>query len=131
MPFDYFLIFSGTPTDTKQIEYYKRLEYLDSSTHKFVEEELSNNKEIYLSKFTDEKLILDLKLDMISIQNINTLNLLNKIYTEAYDDNLINDFIEQLNSSRKAVSLLEEQNSFADDLSFFFRKNKLNHNEII
>lgn len=132
LPFDYFLVFSWMATDTKQVEYYKKLEYLDSETHDFVKENIFHSgNDIYLNKFSDKNIVHDAKLDMISIQNLDLLNLFHKIYKKAHDDTLISQFIEQLNTCRWVVWLLEKQGSFADDFLHLFKKNKSNYNEIV
>ncbi len=132
LPFDYFLVFSWMPSDTKQIEYYKRLEHLDNHISEFVRENIfSNEKDIYLNNFSNNDFVHDLKLNIINLQNLNALNLFYEIYKKPHDSWLVQDFINQINACRESVTFLESDSNFAKDLIHLFKNNKINHDEDI
>ena len=132
LPFDYFLVFSWISSDTKQIEYYKKIEHLDTSIPKFVKENIFNSeKNIYLNNFSNNDYVLDVKFNMINLQNLNALFYISEIYKNPHDSKLVQEFIQQINSCRESVNFLEEENNFAQDLIHIFRNNKTNINEDI
>lgn len=132
LPFDYFLVFSWISSDTKQIEYYKKIEHLDTSIPKFVKENIFNSeKNIYLNNFSNNDYVLDVKFNMINLQNLNALFYISEIYKKPHDSKLVQEFIQQINSCRESVNFLEEENNFAQDLIHIFRNNKTNINEDI
>lgn len=132
LPFDYFLVFSWIPSDTKQIEYYKRMEHLDTNIPEFVKENIFNiEKDIYLNNFSNNDYVLDIKFNMINLQNLNALFLISEIYKKPHDSKLVNEFITQINSCRESVNFLETENNFAQDLIHIFKNNKINKDEDI
>nr|MDD3719855.1 hypothetical protein [Candidatus Gracilibacteria bacterium] len=131
LPFDYFIIFSGLPTDTKQVEYYKKLELSENDLSEFVKNDLKNIDDYTINKFKDNYVINSTKFDIINIENLKTLNYFFKIYKKPYNENLINSFIESINNRRGVIGLLEKQSGFADDFNHFFRNNRSNYNEIM
>lgn len=132
LPFDYFLVFSWMPSDTKQVEFYKKIEHSDNFISKFVEENISNNKkDIYLNKFSDVDFVSDLKFNMINLQNLNALYLLSEIYKKPHDYKLVDEFIKQINACRESVNFLENESNFAQDFLHLFKNNKVNQDEDI
>lgn len=119
LPFDYYLIFSWIPTDTKQVEHYKRIEFHDNSITSFIKSTL--NKSYKYDKKS--------KFDLINIEKIKIFELLYKINKKPYDENLIDSFIKQVNKYRYIIWVYETQNNFANDFRHYFRQNKTKMNE--
>ncbi|NDK07911.1 hypothetical protein EOM39_01540 [Candidatus Gracilibacteria bacterium] len=120
-PFDYYLVFSGIPTDTKQVEYYKKIEFHDNNIAKFIKNFLNKNY----------KYDKDGKFDIINIEKIKIFEHLVNLNKKPSDENLVDSFIQQINKYRYMIGIYEKQSSFAEDFRFYFRKNKSKPNEIV
>lgn len=120
-PFDYYLVFSWIPTDTKQVEYYKKIEFQDNNIAKFI-------KNILTSKYKYDK---NWKFDIINIEKIKIFEHLVNLNKKPSDENLVDSFIQQINKYRYMIWIYEKQSSFAEDFRFYFRKNKSKPNEIV
>jgi len=127
LPFDYFIIFSWLPTDTKQVENFKKLEY-KNDIFNFLDKKLFKNNN-YLDNLLNTNKFDYIKSNLLNIDTIKTLDFFHKIYSRPYDQNIINDFIEHINNRRWLISFIEKQSSFAEDFTYFFKKNQYNFEE--
>ncbi|MDP2090170.1 MAG: hypothetical protein Q8K30_01110 [Candidatus Gracilibacteria bacterium] len=134
---DFGMIFPGISGDTKQVEQYKvadknLLNDYKISFSDFLNNFNLNNKKIYLKDFVDSNIdIYNHIADTIGILNFKTVYLFQKMAKSGYRDDIIDDFIYHVNQYRYALSLLENQNSFAEDFIFYFRKNRSHSDEKI
>lgn len=134
---DFWMIFPWISWDTKQVEQYKvadknLLNDYKISFSDFLNNFNLNNKKIYLKDFVDSNIdIYNHIADTIWILNFKTVYLFQKMAKSWYRDDIIDDFIYHVNQYRYALSLLENQNSFAEDFIFYFRKNRSHSDEKI
>ncbi len=127
LPFDYFIIFSGLKTNTKKIE-----EYLERDKQKFdkLSEFLEKNiiskmnlENSFLDKYTKKWQNYDSFFEAFSRLNIKLLKSFYEIWTEAYSDNLIEDFINTISEHTELISMIEWKSEF---LKYFHKEfNKL------
>lgn len=82
------------------------------------------SKKTNFHKFIKEDSIYEQISDTASIMWIKTVFLLKKIYTQGFDVNNINDFIDQINVLRNMLSLVEKQENFAEDVIYAFKNNQ-------
>ena len=54
-----------------------------------------------------------------------------KMINEVYESSNINNFINQINLYRRAITLVENQSPFAEDFMKTFDEQKINNDEII
>ena len=136
LPIEYYMIFTWTTTDTKQVEQFKKWDLKEFEKYKnFIKNDLiwdvSEQKNIYVNKFTDDYPIYNNFIDILSLMSVKTVDMFKRLYEEWYDDSYIKEFIDHINEYRFALSIVENQSSFADDFSYFFRKNKKNPWEML
>lgn len=132
LPLDYFIVFSWLPSDTKQVEYYKKLENENDETFEFVSKNIAREDKNYeLNLFSDKNHILKTKEDIVTLQNIKLLEIIQVLYKKPHDENIIESLIHQFNNIRNAVSLLEKQSNFSEDFLFSFRQCASHKNEMI
>lgn len=137
IPFDYAMIYSGIEWNTKQVEQFKQADgnLLDDYRDLFrdiIEQEKLIAKDIYLNKIlVNEGWLYNHIADTIWILNLKTIDMFRKIAQQGYKENLVDKFIYNINQYRYATALLEEQSSFAEDLNYFFRKNRVHSDELI
>ncbi|EKD44352.1 MAG: hypothetical protein ACD_71C00170G0006 [uncultured bacterium (gcode 4)] len=131
---DYWIIFSGISTDTKRVEEFKQWHikkhdsYADFTKNELLEKE-SDIEKIAFWKYTDDNSIYKSLSETIGIIWIKIIYLFKKILTHWYEQEIVEKFIDTVNQYRYAISLIEKQNSFADDFIFYFNKNKINNEE--
>jgi len=131
---DYWIIFSGISTDTKRVEEFKQWHvkkhdsYADFTKNELLEKE-SDIEKIAFWKYTDDNSIYKSLSETIGIIWIKIIYLFKKILTHWYEQEIVEKFIDTINQYRFAISLVEKQNSFADDFIFYFNKNKINNEE--
>lgn len=137
IPFDFWMIFPWISWDTKQVEQYKVADKNLLNNYKinfsdFLSNFDLNGKNIYLKEFVDNNIdIYNHIADTVWILNLKTVNLFQNMAKLWYRDDIIDDFIYHINQYRYALSLLENQSSFADDFVFYFRKNRSHFDEKI
>ncbi|MDP2103807.1 MAG: hypothetical protein Q8K26_02705, partial [Candidatus Gracilibacteria bacterium] len=134
MPFDYYMVFSGIPTDTKKVEEYKKADYDEFETKKdFIKNEIiagNTAKNIYIKKFIEKGVdIVDSYADVMGLLNIKMIRFFKEITKKGYDAHLIEGFIDHINSYRHTMGLFEKQSSFASDFTYSFKKNQCNTEE--
>ncbi len=120
-PFDNYVIFSWIPTDTKQVEYYKKIEFHDNNISKFIKKILNKSY-----KYDETS-----KFDIINLEKIKIFEHLCNLNKNPQNDTIVDNFIQQINKYRYMIWVYEKQSSFAEDFRFFFRKNKSKPNEIV
>ncbi|MDD2515798.1 MAG: hypothetical protein PHF46_01200 [Candidatus Gracilibacteria bacterium] len=133
---DYGMIYSGIPTKPRQIEQFKRADINEYDEHKkFIEKEILgedvSNYNIYLKKFIGEESVYNNFSDIIIFLNTKIIRLFKELFEKGFNNETINAFIDCINNHRYAISILEKQSSFAENLIYFFRKNRLNDYENI
>lgn len=129
---DIFMIFSGTPTDTKFIEQSKIAEKNESIKYEnFIKNEIldKNPQNISFSKFWTENSIYPHLLESLSVLNFKSIFYIKKLLETWNGDHEIEDLIEHINNLRYLIWIIEKQSPFAEDFSFFFRKNMKNFRE--
>ncbi len=131
---DYLIIFSWITTETKKVEEFKKWQIKKYDSYKeFIKNDLfdekTNIKKISFWKYIDENLIYKSLVDLISIIWIKTIYLAKKILENWYETEIAEDFIDNINQYRYAISMVEKQNKFTDDFIYFFNKNKINNEE--
>ena len=136
IPIDYCMVFSWISNDTKQIESFRKADSNELDKYKsFIEKDLINkewiSKNIYFKKFLNENSLYDNVFDTIVLLSIQNIALFKQLFERWYDDNIIEEFIDNINNYRHASALLEKQNDFAEDLEYLFKKNRKNVNEKI
>jgi hypothetical protein len=134
IPLDYLMVFSWIPTDTQLIEYYK---FWDSKefekNEKYLNKKINTEllKKSNFLKFTKNNTIFETISDSLSILNINTLQIIDEIFSSWYKNDNIEKLINNINQYRNATSIIENQSNFGDLLLYNFQKNKLNPEEKI
>lgn len=132
--FDYYMIYSWVSsmilgyTKFSPDQLYAKFEKYKSIIS---EEILKWDDSVYIKKFIWKEPIYKHFIDIISLLWIKTIEYFKLFKEQAYDENIVDDFIEHLNNNRYALSILDRQNSFADDFIFSFKKNIRNSNEKI
>lgn len=108
MSFDYYMVFSGIPTDTKKVEEYKKADYDEFETKKdFIKDEIvagNTAKNIYIKKFIGKDVnIVDSYADVMGLLNIKMIRFFKEITKKGYDAHLIEGFIDHINSYRHTM----------------------------
>lgn len=128
---DYCLIFSWVATETKKVEEFRIWSIRDFDRYKnFVAEEILctewMQRDIYARKYVTEKSLYENSSDIVWLLSIRMIDLFKKMFETWYSEEVIDGLIDNVNSHRYMVSILEKQSNFADDLQYFFRKNQAN-----
>lgn len=129
---DYWVIFTGIETNSKQIEEIHKDSFFDFEEYLwFMEEKIGSDKRVFLNSLLKKDLLTDIHEKMLSFLSIKTSVLLQKIYSSGLDFRLIEDFIEHINNQRKFLSIISQENHFAEEFYFIFRKLRKNSLEDI
>ncbi|MBP8016938.1 hypothetical protein KAZ01_02925 [Candidatus Gracilibacteria bacterium] len=136
LPLDYCIIYSGIPTNTKQVESYKKADKNELNKYNyFVEKDLLGkdniNGNFYLKNFIKEGSIYNILNNTVIFISIKVIYLFKELFEKGHNIDVINKFIENINNFRHISSMVEEQNNFADDFIYFFKKNRKNSDEKI
>lgn len=135
IPLDYYILFSGIPSNTSQVECYKEIDKRD----------IDELKEFMIKKiFTEDTKTENIKSrkiletitphsqmsDSLSILNMMTISFFEKLFRSGYDPFVAEEFIEHINFLRHFVSIIEKQSLFAEHFIDFFKKNRKSSTEI-
>ncbi len=136
LPLDYCIIYSWIPTNTKQVESYKKADKNELNKYNyFVEKDLlwkdNINWNFYLKNFIKEGSIYNILNNTVIFISIKVIYLFKELFEKGHNIDVINKFIENINNFRHISSMVEEQNNFADDFIYFFKKNRKNSDEKI
>lgn len=130
IPLDYAVIFSWISTSTKVVEAVnkargnKAWQYSDLIRADILGEEWLS-KDIYIKKFAgDEDMIRQTYDDIIALSWVKTLDLFIQLFTNGFDEYIIDDFITNIDRYRHTIGLIEKLNNFAEDFVYHFRKNQ-------
>lgn len=120
IPLDYAIIFSGKKSKTEQVEYYRDLDMMKwKKIKEFILNKIeflkNTENEYWLKDFLIEGDIESWYNKMILTLNAQLLYYFDKIINEGYEVSNISNFINQINLYRYAISLVENQNPFADN----------------
>lgn len=134
---DYLMVYSWIPTNSKQIDDFKRADKINLNKQKVYLDEYilwedSKDKNIFLNNIiTENKTIYDHMADVLWILNIKTVQLFHEMFKKWFDEALSEEFIEHINHYRYILSITEKQWNFADDFIYYFKNNRKNTNEKI
>jgi len=134
MPVDYTMIFSGIQNQTQQVEHYRDLDIVNWNKVKdFILEYIidENQKSYGLSSLIESGTIQDWYNKIMLTLNTQLLYYFFKMINEVYESSNINNFINQINLYRRAITLVENQSPFAEDFMKTFDEQKINNDEII
>lgn len=132
-PLDIAIIFAGKKQKTDIIEHALVNDKIKcDELWEFIQHDLLKNcdfaEDINFYKFKDKGFIYEQFSNTATIMGIKTIELLKKIYIEWLDKHRIDDFIDQINVLRNVLSLVERQESFAEDFLYEFKNNQPNKN---
>ncbi|EKE27827.1 MAG: hypothetical protein ACD_3C00145G0013 [uncultured bacterium (gcode 4)] len=136
LPIDYCLVFTWIPTDTKQVEQYKKWDLKEFEKYKeFIQQDLisekNRNKNLYVNRFIWDEPIYGNFINILSILSVKTIELFKKLYENWDSKTYVEELIWHINDCKSAISLVEDQSSFAEDFTYAFRKNKNNSEEMV
>lgn len=134
IPFDYAMIFSWIQNNTQQVEYYRDLDLVKWNKVKdFISKKilLEKNNIYWFSSILENWAIQDGYNKIMLTLNAQFLFYFEKVINEWYEMTNVDNFIQQINLYRYAISLVEHQNNFADDFIKNFDNKKTNYSEKI
>lgn len=136
IPLDFWIIFSWIPTQTQQIEHYRKFNLSkEDEIKEFIETFLFEDKDLSKNYWTNELLKKKNIVNQFNktqyIMNIQLLNYIQKYIKWWFNDTEADNIINHINNFRNAVSLVEKQTIFADEFVNFFNNNKSDINEKI
>lgn len=135
-PVDVAIIFTGQKQKTDIIEHSiindkKKCDELWDFIEKDLLQWCDFKKSTNFYKFKEKGYIYEQLSNTATIMWIKTIDMLKKIYTQWFDTNVINNFIDQINVLRNTLSLVEKQEHFAEDFIYNFKKNQWNNDSTL
>jgi hypothetical protein len=136
IPLDYGMVFSGIKTDTRTVEAFKKTDASKLGVFSdFLRDDLlagiAKPERYHFAKFLPEDALYSQFTGNLDALNVQTAYHIKTLLETGYDAGAAEDFIEHVNRCRYATALVENQNGFADDFLYFFRKNQSNPDETV
>ncbi len=136
LPFDFGLIFSGIPEDSRQVERFKKADIVDfdkykSFLHQTILSEQSQEHEIYAMKFLSREPLFTYASDLMILLNVRALYLLSQLFQRWHSPELMYQFIDNINHQRAILEIISGWNSFSDDFVFNFKKYQTHPDECL
>ena len=136
IPFDYWMIYAGMPSDTIKVEEYKKLDIKRLNEYEeYLKDWLLKDEKMFETisfyKFTKKDSIYDSFNENITILDIMTLKLFKQIFESWFDRFLINRFIDHMTQYYYAMCLIEDKCNFVEYFKWIFDEMKQNNSERI
>jgi len=133
---DHYIVYSGLPTNTKNIEKYKKssVDNVDK-LEKFISTLYTwgdlKNRDFNFKKYLDNDSIYDNMIDNLAIINLKMIELYKKLLEKWDDNHLVVELIDSLNCMRLNINILDKISNFAEDFKINFMNNRSSKSENI
>lgn len=127
LPVDFCVVYSGLPTDTRQVEMFKgadrrALEGCAVVAKDLLTGEDGKTKKFYVGKYAAKGASpYDAVVDAMLVLNIKTAETFQKLTKEGSGSSAVDELIENANLLRGVAAVAERQANFAEELAFRFR----------